>query len=130
MERAQIAYIRFELRNYHRNVKMLQGFGLNQLVSTKALQYTCMITDAIAGALAELPEEVVETVRLKYFVGVRADNFDLAYKQNVSERTVRRWDNLALDTIARYLGMSSVNDNNTGQLITRERELLACLTNK
>ena len=66
MERAQIAYIRFELRNYHRNVKMLQGFGLNQLVSTKALQYTCMITEAIAGALAELPEEVVETVRLKY----------------------------------------------------------------
>ncbi len=105
MKKEQKNYIRFELKNYKNNVKMLQGHSLHTLISTRVLQYTCIVTEAISLALAEMSAEVAETVRLKYFSGVRCDNFDLSYKLNVSERTVRRWDNIALTMIGRQLGM-------------------------
>ena len=90
-----------ELYSYPQNKDMSRVIH-NYLQVNKELFITLAIINSIDSALAELPPEIREYARLKFFCKNYYTTSGLAMEFNVSIRTVQRWEEMLLETIEGY----------------------------
>lgn len=90
-----------ELYSYPQN-KDISRVIKDYLQVNKELFTTLAIINSIECALAELPHEIREYAQKKFFCKNYYTPSGLAMELNVSIRTVQRWEELLLQTIAGY----------------------------
>lgn len=95
--------IKFELCSYMRNKDVINQMQIFDLVAHRQLLRSAVIVHVIESALIELPQEIKEYAELKYFNKSGLGYSMLSSKCNVSERTVKRWDETLLKTVAEHL---------------------------
>lgn len=101
MDKASKTKILLALRSYRVNKKLAESIQ-EYIEAHKRLVQALQSVQAIDAALAELPEEINEYVKEKYF---GKDNYTpdgLSMHFNVAVKTISRWDKMLLEAIQRY----------------------------
>ena len=91
-----------ELRSYRVNKRLVESIQEYLELHNRMLQ-AIQSVQAIDAALAELPEEVSQYAREKYFNGERYTPDGLSIHFHVVNKTISRWDKMLLTAVCRYL---------------------------
>lgn len=95
--------IKVELCSYWCNKEIIAQIKLLDLFAHRQLLRSAIMIHVIESALAELPQEIKEYTTKKYFNKRNVSYAMLADECHASERTLKRWDDILLKTIARHM---------------------------
>lgn len=96
-----------ELRSYRVNKKLVESIQEYLELHNRMLQALQSVR-AIDAALAELPDDVSEYAREKYFDEERYTPDGLSMHFHVVNKTISRWDRMLLEAVNRYLEASKL----------------------
>lgn len=95
--------IRVTLRSYLQTKDDMNKLMPANIIAHRNFLRSAVIIHAFESALQELPSEVVEYAHLKYLEKGRMSNSSIASKLNVSESTLKRWDDLLIKSIITHI---------------------------
>lgn len=98
-------FIRLELSMYTVNKEHMSDFSTGELLGYRQLLWVSVIRTGIEAALLSLPAEIRNYVQVRYFDDKDYNNTAIAEKLGISERTVDRWDKVAVESVCRHIGV-------------------------
>lgn len=98
-------YIKLELRNYMNNKWIIEQILPYDIITQRHFLWIFLLVKATDLALVELPPEVADYARERYFSGSNDNISVLSHKLNISERTIKRYDRTLIETVARNMGI-------------------------
>lgn len=105
-------FIQYELRNYHYYKTTLRELHIYQLLTYKQQLWLNLTVQGIEIALATLSPELNQYVRLRYFQANYYTSDGLAMQLNISDRTLRKWDQLVINAVAQQIGILNTVKHN------------------
>lgn len=98
-------FVQYELRNYHYYKTTLYELNIHKLLTYKQQLWLTLTVQGIEIALAGLSPELNQYVRLRYFQKNYYTSDGLAMQLNISDRTLRKWDQMVIHAVAQQMGV-------------------------
>lgn len=99
------AFIRFELREYPNSKKILTQILPHEIMAQRQLVWLLLVVQSIELELETLPEDMLKYIERAYFQRPKKDRAILCHELNLSERTVRRYEDALIKNIAINIGL-------------------------